>query len=146
MGAVYWDGNGSIIPYHVFQEVMQTCHGMTMVVLFLHTQCQCPDGCGDFGKIWKVFGFGKHLGRVLPKCFDPRFVRKTNLAWEQEAWDQGKKEDWQHDIWRRDMHEAPWPPNPYPAKYPALAPKEIAGRLILGTILVGVGGDTGGWH
>ena len=42
---------------------------MVQECMSLHTKC--PDECGDFGKIWKVFG--KHLGGVLiSTCFDPR--------------------------------------------------------------------------
>ena len=50
---------------------------MAIVVVSLHTQSLSLDECGDFGKIWKVFG--KHLGGVLSTCFDPRFVLEKRV-------------------------------------------------------------------
>ena len=61
---------------------MQTCHGMAIVVVSLHTQCR--DEYGDFGKIWKVFG--KHLGGVLSTCFDPRTVSQNQIACYGVRW------------------------------------------------------------
>ena len=61
----------------------QTCHGMTMAVVSLHTQCLGQ--YGDSGKIWEVFG--DCLGGVLSTCSGPRYVFDpavhTNIVEEQ---------------------------------------------------------------
>ena len=88
------------------------------------------------------------------------FKRRTAL--KKKAWEARKKEleeagtpfdefgEKNPDCWWDcDMHEAPWPPNPYPAKYPALAPKEIAGLINIPDVKdlpPGVGDDAGGGH
>ena len=60
---------------------------MTMVVVSLHTQCL--DECGDFRKIWKVFG--DCLGAVISTCSDPRKAAEAVEKLEEKAIAQASK-------------------------------------------------------